>query len=84
MEWPRKSAKPLSIRLRDMWQDAEQAGVPSDECADHQQRELGEYAAIWQTGSLQQLRNEGGGVSEGQLTSNMARLVCNVMGLRTE
>ena len=46
MEWPRKSAKPLSIRLREMWQGAAQAGVSSNECAARQQAVLDEYAEI--------------------------------------
>jgi 2-polyprenyl-3-methyl-5-hydroxy-6-metoxy-1,4-benzoquinol methylase len=47
MEWPGKSTKPLSIRLREMWQSAGQVGMSSDECAASQQRELDEFAAIW-------------------------------------
>jgi 2-polyprenyl-3-methyl-5-hydroxy-6-metoxy-1,4-benzoquinol methylase len=52
MEWPRKSAKPLSIRLREMWQGAAQAGISSDECAVRQQREIEEYAAVWKRALL--------------------------------
>jgi 2-polyprenyl-3-methyl-5-hydroxy-6-metoxy-1,4-benzoquinol methylase len=47
MEWPGQSTKPLSVRLREMWHNAAQAGMSSDEGAARQRHELDEYAAIW-------------------------------------
>ncbi len=52
MESPFQSTKPLSIRLREMWRSAVEAGMSSDECAARQQRELDEYAAIWRQALL--------------------------------
>jgi hypothetical protein len=46
-KWSPRSTKHLSVRLRDLWQSADQNGMSSDQCATKQKQELDEYAAIW-------------------------------------
>jgi 2-polyprenyl-3-methyl-5-hydroxy-6-metoxy-1,4-benzoquinol methylase len=39
--------KLLSVRLREMWRDADQKGMSSADCQATQKRELDQFAAIW-------------------------------------
>lgn len=46
-KWKSRSTKHLSVRLRELWESAEQNGMSSDQCTAKEKRELDEYAAIW-------------------------------------
>ena len=52
MQWANRSAVPLSVRLREMWRDADQAGRSLENCAAGQRREIDEFADIWRQALL--------------------------------